>query len=79
MTGAQAFCLSEDWGNIQFNDEMVVYGTGRIGRRILPYLSKEFNIPFLIDNKDSGSKFLGIEIVDIDEGVRRVKEQKLKI
>lgn len=75
----KVFSLSEDWGDIQFNDEIIVYGTGRIGRRILSHFVKEFNVPFLIDNKDAGSSFLGIEIVSIKDGVRRAKENNTKI
>ena len=71
-------CLSEDWGRINYNDEIVVYGTGRIGRRVLPSLMKEFRIPFLIDNKDSGNQVCGINVVNIYEGISLIKSNKIK-
>lgn len=73
------FLLSEDWGKIHYNDRIVVYGTGRIGRRVLPSLMKEFQIPFLIDNKDAGSNVDGIPVFAIVQGIKQVKKEKLKI
>ena len=79
MIETHIFCLSDDWGKIKFNDEIIVYGTGRIGRRILPHFIKEFKVPFLIDNKDAGDSYCGIDIVDIKEGVQRAKKNRIKI
>lgn len=73
------FQLSDDWGNVKYHDELVVYGTGRIGRRVLPSLMKEFTIPFLIDTKDKGKKLFGLDVLAPEEVVERVKKNGLKI
>lgn len=79
MENDELFCLSEDWGEIKYHDEIVVYGTGRIGRRVLPALRKDFEIPFLVDQKDAGSQVLGVDVVDIENGLDIVKSAPKKI
>lgn len=79
MLSDKLFCLSEDWGKIKNQDDIVIYGTGRIGRRILPVFKKEFNIPFLIDNKDAGTRVCGIDVLNLNDGLERVKKDRKKI
>lgn len=73
------FKLSEDWGNIKYGSKIIVMGTGRIGRRVLPVLLREFEIPFLMDKNCNGEIISGIKILDIEEGVQKAKDQGYKI
>ena len=50
MKTENIYKLSEDWGELIERAVIVPFGLGRIGRRIIPTLMKEFKIPFLIDN-----------------------------
>lgn len=76
---AEVLRLSEDWGNIKPYDEIIVYGVGRIGRRVIPTLIKEFKIPYLIDKRCFDEKVFGIEVIDIDKAVERLEREKRKI
>lgn len=73
------FRLTKDWENLKEGDELIIYGVGRIGRRVLPTLIKEFKIPFLIDKRKSDDKVFGLAVVDLQEAVDRLKQKKAKI
>lgn len=73
------FKLSDDWGALLNEGSIIPYGIGRIGRRVLPSLLKEFKIPFLIDEKKNSKKVLGLDVLDIAEAASIIKEKKLKI
>lgn len=71
--------LSEDWGELLNGGSIVPYGIGRIGRRVLPTLLKEFKVPFLVDKRKNLGKIMGMCVLDIAEAVPLIKEQKLKV
>lgn len=71
--------LSEDWGELLSDGSIVPYGIGRIGRRVIPALLKEFKIPFLIDRKKNSDKVLGLNVIDLAEAAPIIKQKKLKI
>ena len=48
----EIFCLSNDWKEIGDSAELIPFGMGRIGRRVISSLMNEFDIPFLIDNRE---------------------------
>lgn len=73
------FKLSEDWENLLDQAKIVPFGVGRIGRRVIPTLMKEFDIPFLIDNGKREEKVYGLEVLEIEDAVSRLKENGLKI
>ena len=73
------FKLSEDWGELLNKGSIIPYGMGRIGRRVIPTLLKEFEIPFLIDKKKESEKVLGLSVFDIAEAASIIKEKNLKI
>lgn len=70
--------LSEAWSKLQLHDEIVIYGVGRIGRRVIPTLMKEFSIPFLLDGKITG-KVCGLNVLRIEDAVDYLREKKSKI
>lgn len=73
------FKLSEDWGELLNEGSIIPYGIGRIGRRVLPALLKEFKIPFLVDGRKDSEKVLGLDVLDIAEAAPVIKENNLKI
>lgn len=73
------FRLTDDWGDLRPKDEIAVYGVGRIGRRALPTLMKEFNISYLIDKQANAQKLFGLKIVNMAEALKRLKEKSIKI
>lgn len=79
MEEKNILCLAEDWGDIQFGDRIVVFGVGRIGRRVLPTLLREFNIPFLIDNSNNKEDVLGLKVYTLQESITMIRKENLKI
>lgn len=75
----EIFKLAEDWGNLVDQGKIVPFGLGRIGRRVIPTLMKEFDVPFLIDNGKHEEKLYGLEILGIEDAVNRLKEESAKI
>lgn len=73
------FKLSEDWGELLNEGSIIPYGIGRIGRRVIPTLLKEFRIPFLLDRRKDSEKVLGLNVLDISEAAPIIKGKKLKI
>lgn len=75
----EVFQLSDDWGKLKYHDRIVVYGMGRIGRRVLPVLQKEFEVSFLIDNRCTDEIVSGLKVLGVSEGVLQAKEEGIKI
>lgn len=73
------FKLSVDWGNLPDQGKIIPFGVGRIGRRVIPTLIKEFDIPFLIDNGKREEKVYDLEVLGIEDAVSRIKKESLKI
>lgn len=73
------FKLSEDWGNLPEQGGLVPFGVGRIGRRVIPTLIKEFDIPFLIDNGKHEARVYDLEVFGIEDALSRLKAEGLKI
>lgn len=73
------FKLSEDWGRLPEQGSIVPFGVGRIGRRVIPTMMKEFDIPFLIDNGKREEKAYGLEVLGIEDARNRLKEKRVKI
>lgn len=71
--------LSKDWGELLNGGSIVPYGIGRIGRRVLPTLLKEFKVPFLLDKRKEPKKVLGLYVLDIAEAASIIKRKNLKI
>ena len=67
------FKLSEDWGTLPDRGQLVPFGVGRIGRRVIPTLMKEFDIPFLIDNGKHEERVYDLEVLGIEDAVNRLK------
>ena len=79
MENQEYMLLSDDWGSVKYNDEIVIYGAGRIGRRVIPVLIKHFRIPYIIDKNSDGDQVNGIEVLDLSEGIDRVSASGHKI
>ncbi len=75
----EVYKLTDDWGKLQDEDKIVVYGVGRIGRRVIPTLMKEFDIPYLIDNWENNKQVLGLSVVGRDEAINLWKKNSIKI
>lgn len=73
------FNLSEDWGELLKEGGIVPFGMGRIGRRVLPVLLKEFHIPFLIDGGEKPENIMGLQVLDLAKAAPIIKEKHLKI
>ena len=69
---SEIFRLDETWSGLKEKDELLLYGVGRIGRRVIPKLMQEFTIPFLIDQRCSGEYAYGLEIVSLQEALHRL-------
>lgn len=70
--------LSEDWFHI---DEIVLYGFGTIARKGMPFLLKEFFVPFIIDNNKiyCGMQYMGKDIINIEAAYQRLHDRKIVI
>lgn len=73
------FKLSDDWGDLIEHGTIIPFGVGRIGRRVIPTLMKEFDIPFLIDNGKHTEKIYGLNILNLRHAVEIIKERQLKV
>lgn len=73
------FKLSEEWGELLHGGSIIPYGIGRIGRRVIPALLKEFKVPFLIDRKKTPEKVLDRKVLDIADAASIIKKENLKI
>ena len=71
--------LTDDWEQIKPKSKLILYGMGRIGRRILPTLMNEFSVPYLIDGKQSGSEILGLKVLNLPQAAEQLKKEKIKI
>ncbi len=73
------FKLSNDWGRLHPHDEILIYGVGRIGHRVIPTLTKEFVVPYLIDGRLLKTKVFGLNVISVEEAVSHLQENKRKI
>lgn len=73
------FCLSEDWEKISKTDELIPYGVGRIGRRVISTLVKEYNVPFLIDNSGHSKEAFGLNILFFEDAIEYIRLHNCKI
>lgn len=73
------FKLTDDWEALLHHPTLVPFGMGRIGRRVLPSLRKEFDIPFLIDNRHAGEEIAGLAVVSLADALQRIGRGKTKI
>lgn len=73
------FKLTEDWKQLLDRPRLVPFCMGRIGRRVLPSLQKEFDIPFLIDNYHAGETIAGLSVVSLADAVPRLSQDVAKI
>lgn len=73
------FKLSDDWGDLTEHGTIVPFGVGRIGRRVIPSLMEEFDIPFLIDNGCCKESVYGLNVLNLKQAVTYLREKKLKV
>ena len=73
------FRLSDDWGGLTEHGTIVPFGVGRIGRRVIPSLMKEFDIPFLIDNGGNAKEVYGLDVLDLKQAAACLREKHLKV
>jgi len=73
------FKLSDDWGGLIEKNTIIPFGAGRIGRRVIPALMEEFDIPFLIDNGFHGERVCGLDVLTLNQAVSYLKERHLKV
>lgn len=73
------FRLSDDWGGLTEHGIIVPFGVGRIGRRVIPALMKEFDVPFLIDNGKHTENVYGLDILNLNHAVEYLREKHLKV
>lgn len=73
------FKLSNSWEKIKDNGELIPFGAGRIGHRVISTLMKEFDIPFVIDNSHRIDEIYGIKVVDLQEALNYIRAHKSKI
>lgn len=73
------FRLSADWGDLKKHGIIIPFGVGRIGRRVIPALMKEFDIPFLIDNGKNTEKVFSLDVLNLDQAATYLHERHLKV
>lgn len=73
------FKLSEDWGKLIEHGKIIPFGVGRIGRRVIPSLMKEFDIPFLIDNGCQEKKVFGLDVLNLTQALDYLREHQCKV
>lgn len=73
------FKLSDDWGNLIEYGTIIPFGVGRIGRRVIPVLMEEFNIPFLIDNGRNREKIYGLDVLNLNQAIEYLQKKHLKV
>ena len=73
------FRLSDDWGDLTEHGTIVPFGVGRIGRRVIPSLMEEFDIPFLIDNGCCKESVYGLNVLNLKQAVTYLREKNLKV
>lgn len=70
------FKLDESWKDV---GEIIPFGLGRIGKRVLARLSETFGIPFIIDNKDSAHEYHGITVYNLKQALPLIKGRKIVV
>lgn len=75
----KVFKLSDDWGDLTEHGTIVPFGVGRIGRRVIPSLMEEFDIPFLIDNGYYKENVYGLNVLNLKQAVTHLREKDMKV
>lgn len=71
------FELDSSWENIL---EIIPFGYGRIGRRVIKKLKENFNIPFIIDNNLEWQKRENVyEIKTLDQAKEYIENRKIVV
>lgn len=73
------FRLSDDWSDLINHGTIVPFGVGRIGRRVIPALMKEFDIPFLIDNGGNVKEVYGLDVLNLKQAAAYLWEKHVKV
>lgn len=73
------FRLTYDWEKLKGQGTIVPFGIGRIGRRVIPALMKEFDIPFVIDNGIYEKKIYGLNVLNLKQSVTYLREKNIKV
>lgn len=73
------FRLTSDWGSLTEHGKIIPFGVGRIGRRVIPALMKEFDIPFLIDNGVHIEKIYNLDVLNLNQAAVYLQERHLKV
>ena len=73
------FKLSDDWADLIEQRTIVPFGIGRIGRRVVPILMKDFEIPFLIDNGNHEGKVCGLDVLNLNDAALYLLENHVKV
>lgn len=73
---AEFFKLDESWKDVR---EIIPFGLGRIGKRVLPRLSETFEIPFIIDNGSSVREYCGKAVYNLKEALPLIKGRKIVV
>lgn len=69
--------LDNSWANIT---EIIPFGYGRIGRRVMKKLNEMFTIPFIIDNNfENLVNDYGIEIISLKKARERIQGKKIVV
>ena len=79
MPMEKLFKLTEDWQALLVRPTLIPFGMGRIGRRVLPALQREFIVPFLIDNHHAGETIAGLSVVSLSDALPRIRSTQAKI
>ncbi len=70
------FKLDESWEDVR---EIIPFGLGRIGKRVLIRLSETFEIPFIIDNGDCTREYYGKTVYNLKEALPLIKGRKIVV
>lgn len=73
------FKLSDDWSKLIEHGTIVPFGVGRIGRRVIPALMDQFDIPFLIDSGCNEEKIYGLKVLNLNQAAGYLREQHIKV
>lgn len=70
--------LSTDWENVK---EIVIFGWGKYGQKLIKSVQKDFQIIAIIDNDESknGDKYDGIPIMSMKEAICFIKNYKIVV
>lgn len=73
---AEFFKLDESWKDVR---EIIPFGLGRIGKRVLTRLSETFEIPFIIDNGSNTYEYHGKAVYHLKDALPLIKGTKIVV